>query len=166
MSSVCIPTGISTGAGVKVPLHGFPECFVQLRHWLELVHQDSPQLIVELAVNLFLSSKAAQGKIAEERPGLENEGHTVSSFFSCTLQSFRFILVLVALPKAGFDPLQPRLALLRRPVETLTGHPAGNDREEVSCSVCDSQLLLYGIFSPHLDEGQGLCVSPWRTSGT
>lgn len=75
------------------------------------------------------------------------------------------VLVLVALPEAGFHPLQPGLALLGCPGETLTGHPAGDDGEDVSRPVHYSQLLLDGVLGPHLDEGQGLRVCPRGTSG-
>lgn len=71
-----------------------------------------------------------------------NQKATQVPFLSRPLQPLAHVLVLVALPEAGFDPLQPGLALLRRPGETLTGHPAGDDGEDVSCPVHDSQLLL------------------------
>lgn len=75
------------------------------------------------------------------------------------------VLVLVALPEAGFEPLQPRLALLRRAGEAQGSHLAGYDGEKVSRSV-PSQVLLHFVGAPNVDEGQGLHVCPRHASSS
>lgn len=80
-TSVGFPTGVSPRAGVKVPLLSLSRCFVQLRHRLEVVHQDSSQLVVELAVNLFLSSQAARGE-DNRRADVNQKATQVPLFFS------------------------------------------------------------------------------------
>lgn len=89
-----------------------------------------------------------------------------SHIFLSTFQPQAHILIMVALPEAGFQPLQPRLALLGRSGEALGSHFVGNDGKNVSGSVHPSQLLLHLVGTPYADEGHGLQVCPWDTSSS
>lgn len=64
------------------------------------------------------------------------------------------------MPEVELEPLQPCLALLRRPGEALGGHLVGYDGEDVSGSVRHPQLLLQRVFPPRVDEEQRLRVCP------
>ena len=87
-----------------------------------------------------------------------------SHSFLSPLRPQGHVLVMVALPEAGLQPLQPRLALLGCSGEALSRHFVGNDGKYVSGSVHPSQLLLHLVGAPDTDEGHGLQVCPRDTS--